>query len=110
MLSLACKRTTIADFIEQIHRAAGGYFDHPLVDATELTGEFNFTLSWTPKQNIPGAVPPPAAAAPAPVASDPSGLTVFEAIDRQLGLKVETQKRPMPVVVIDHLNQAPTEN
>jgi uncharacterized protein (TIGR03435 family) len=30
------------------------------------------------------------------------GLTVFEAIDRQLGLKVELQKRPMPVVVIDH--------
>jgi uncharacterized protein (TIGR03435 family) len=110
LLSLACKRTSIADFVEQIHRAAGGYFDHPLVDATELSGDFNFTLSWTPKQNIPGAAPPPAAAAPAPVASDPGGLTVFEAIDRQLGLKVETQKRPMPVVVIDHLNQAPTEN
>jgi uncharacterized protein (TIGR03435 family) len=39
-----------------------------------------------------------------------SGLTVFEAIDRQLGLKVETQKKPMPVVVIDHVNQVPTEN
>jgi uncharacterized protein (TIGR03435 family) len=44
------------------------------------------------------------------VATEPSGITVFEAIDRQLGLKVETQKRPMPVVVIDHVNQAPTEN
>jgi uncharacterized protein (TIGR03435 family) len=106
----------MAEFTKQIHQFAGGYFDHPAVDATELKGTYNFTVSWTPKQNIPGgppAVPKDgavAAAGPSAVATEPSGITVFEAIDRQLGLKVETQKRPMPVVVIDHVNQAPTEN
>ena len=115
MLSVTCKKTTMPEFIEQIHRFAGGYFTRPLVDATELTGAYNFTLSWTPKQNIPGgAASPKDATAPTAgatgVASDPGGITVFEAIDRQLGLKVETQKRPMPVVVIDHVNQVPTEN
>jgi uncharacterized protein (TIGR03435 family) len=116
MLFLTCKNTTMVKFAEEIHQAAGGYFNHALVDLTELTGAYNFTLSWTPKQNIPGAAPPPSAPAAAAatgstaVASDPGGITVFEAIDRQLGLKVETQKRPMPVVVIDHLNQKPTEN
>jgi uncharacterized protein (TIGR03435 family) len=44
------------------------------------------------------------------VATDPTRITVFEAMDPQLGPKVETQKRPTPVVVIDHVNQAPTEN
>jgi uncharacterized protein (TIGR03435 family) len=47
----------------------------------------------------------------APMASDPSGgLSIFEAIEKQLGLKLETQKRPLPVVVIDHLEQKPTDN
>jgi uncharacterized protein (TIGR03435 family) len=44
-------------------------------------------------------------------ASDPSGsLTLFEAIEKQLGLKLEMQKRPEPVVIIDHLEEKPTEN
>jgi uncharacterized protein (TIGR03435 family) len=49
---------------------------------------------------------PPAAG----IASEPGGITLFEAINRQLGLKVELQKKPMPVLVIDRVNQVPTEN
>jgi uncharacterized protein (TIGR03435 family) len=48
---------------------------------------------------------------PVPIASDRgSGLTVFEAVDRQLGLKLAATKHPMQVVVIDHINRTPTEN
>jgi len=44
-------------------------------------------------------------------APDPSGvLTIFEAVEKQLGLKLEKQKRTMPVIVIDHIEQKPTEN
>jgi uncharacterized protein (TIGR03435 family) len=44
-------------------------------------------------------------------ASLPSGdLTVFEAIDKQLGLKIEERKQPMPVIVIDHVERTPVEN
>jgi uncharacterized protein (TIGR03435 family) len=51
----------------------------------------------------------PAGAAPA--ASDPNGgLTLFEALEKQLGLKLEKQKRSLPVIVIDHLEQKPTDN
>jgi uncharacterized protein (TIGR03435 family) len=50
-------------------------------------------------------------AAPVAEASDPSGsLTIFEAVEKQLGLKLEMQKRPEQVVVIDHLEEKPTEN
>ncbi len=45
-----------------------------------------------------------------PSASDPTGtLTLFEAVEK-LGLKLEVHKRPMPVIVIDHMEQKPTEN
>jgi uncharacterized protein (TIGR03435 family) len=33
-----------------------------------------------------------------------------QALEKQLGLKLELQKRPMPVLVIDHVEQKPTEN
>jgi uncharacterized protein (TIGR03435 family) len=42
-------------------------------------------------------------------ASDPSNLlSLFDALTRQLGLKLETAKRPMPVLVIDHIDETPT--
>jgi len=47
----------------------------------------------------------------APAASDPSGSsTIFDGRGKQLGLKLEKQKRPMQVFVIDHLEQKPTDN
>ena len=46
-----------------------------------------------------------------PQASLPSaGLSLFDALIKQLGLKLEMQKRPTPVLVIDHVNQKPTDN
>jgi uncharacterized protein (TIGR03435 family) len=37
-------------------------------------------------------------------------MTIIEALDKQLGLKLETQKRPATVTVIDHVEQTPTDN
>jgi uncharacterized protein (TIGR03435 family) len=43
--------------------------------------------------------------------SDSSGaLTLFDAVNRQLGLKLEKQRRPVPVLVIDHIEEKPTDN
>jgi uncharacterized protein (TIGR03435 family) len=38
------------------------------------------------------------------------GLTLFGALSKQLALKLEVQKRPMPVPIIDHVEERPTEN
>jgi hypothetical protein len=43
-----------------------------------------------------------------PAGSD--GISVFDAADKQLGLKVELQKAPGPVVVVDSVNRKPTDN
>jgi uncharacterized protein (TIGR03435 family) len=46
-----------------------------------------------------------------PSASDPSGgYTIFEAVDKQLGLKLKPEKRTEKVIVVDHMETTPTEN
>ncbi len=84
------------------------------MDTTGLDGAWDFTLSFSTagvarNGGAPAAGPGGDAAALA--ASDPSGaVTLFEAVTKQLGLKLEMQKRPMPVLVIDHVEEKPTEN
>jgi uncharacterized protein (TIGR03435 family) len=50
----------------------------------------------------------------APGGNDPSdpigGASLFNAIQRQLGLRLEEQKRSQPVFVIDHIDEKPTDN
>lgn len=72
-----------------------------VVNKTGLTGRYDLTLRWTPDD----APPPLLNGAPDPNA--PPGL--FTAIQEQLGLKLESGKGPVPVLVIDHIEK-PSEN
>jgi uncharacterized protein (TIGR03435 family) len=111
---LTCQNTTMAQLAERL-RGMTQDLSWPLSDATELEGGWDFTLTFTMAMmpamaRGPGGDAGPGGAA-LPSASEPtSGLTVFEAIEKQLGLKLNMQKRPMQVIVIDHLEQKPTEN
>lgn len=99
-------------FVEELRMYGTGLSIQPL-DSTGLDGGWDFTLSWNRRAGMNTAPPRVAEAArDAPVtATDPDGgLTLFEAIDKQLGLKLEMQKRPVPVFVIDHLDEKPTDN
>lgn len=96
LIHWSCKATTMAQFGEQFHRYAGGYLDHSVVDETGLTDAYNFDLNWTPKGRITPQAPTADGAA-----RDPGGLTFFEAAERQMGVKFESQKRAMKVIVID---------
>jgi uncharacterized protein (TIGR03435 family) len=79
--------------------------DKPVVDKTGVTGEFDFTLKWMPDESqfngMGFRVPVPDGTAPLP------GL--FTAIQERLGLKLEPQKIPAEVLVIDHVER-PSEN
>ncbi len=110
-----CQNVTMAQFAEKLRGVAQGYIDHPVVDLTGLTGSYDFSARWAPRGRTlgrVGAVPAGGGdAGPAPSSPDPTAeLTVFEAMERQLGLKLAVQKHPMPVVVIDHVERKPTEN
>jgi uncharacterized protein (TIGR03435 family) len=62
-------------------------------------------LTWAPSQKP--ALPPPLSD---PLAQDPSqNASIFAAIQEQLGLKLDNQRGPVDVVVIDSIQQ-PTEN
>jgi len=104
---------TMTQFAERIQRIApGDVHNIPVLDGTELEGAWDFTLSFSPFMNrAGGGRGGEEASGPVPSASDPSGgITIFEAVEKQLGLKLQMQKRTMPVLVIDHLEQKPTEN
>jgi uncharacterized protein (TIGR03435 family) len=42
-------------------------------------------------------------------AAAPSGISVFEAVEKELGLKLVKQKRSIPVIVVDHVDEKPLE-
>ena len=108
IVTYACQNTTMAQLAEKVRSAAPGYIIHPVVDLTGLKGAFDFTITWTPSQLLAAAAG--RGADPAVASTPTGGLTFFEAIDRQLGLKLESQKHPQPVMVIDHLERLPADN
>jgi uncharacterized protein (TIGR03435 family) len=80
----------------------------PIVDKVGLKGIYNFELKWSPAPNE-GNFTPNANNGFVPSPADPSGPTIFTALQEQLGLKLESSKGPVEVLVIDSV-QKPTEN
>jgi uncharacterized protein (TIGR03435 family) len=113
---VTCQNVTMAQFAELLPGIAPGYLHTQVVDSTGLAGGFDFTFSFSPAglfqlNQGKGGEEGGTAAGPVPEASLPSGaLSLFDALTKQLGLKLEMQKRPTPVLVIDHVNQKPTDN
>lgn len=107
---------TMAQFAAQLQDIAPGYIKVPVLDATGLEGSWDFTVNFSPAGLFQagrggGARGGDAAAAPSGEASEPTGgLTLPEAIEKQLGLKLVLQKRTVPVLVVDHVEQKPTDN
>jgi len=109
---------TMAQIGDELQRVAAGYIYGPVLDSTGIKGSWDFTLSFSSVGQTRAAAAGGGSAsadgsssAGASTASDPTGaLTLFDAVNRQLGLKLEKQKRPVPVLVIDHIEEKPTEN
>ena len=81
-----------------------------VIDRTGLSGTFDVDLKWAPDPALGGAGPfgglppgPPGAAPPPPSQSD--APEIFTAIQEQLGLKLDSQRGPVDVLVIDHVEQ-----
>ncbi|HXS98298.1 MAG TPA: TIGR03435 family protein [Candidatus Limnocylindrales bacterium] len=84
-----------------------------VVDKTGLTGHYDFEATWYPDPSTfiappqpPGA---PAEQSPAMFRQMPSGPTVFDALKKQLGLRLEKTKVPVDHLVIDSIDKL-TEN
>jgi bla regulator protein BlaR1 len=71
-----------------------------VIDKTGLTGRYDFTLKWTPDPGAPGGEPVEGRDAPPP--SDSDGPSIFTALQEQLGLRLQSAKGPVEILVIDH--------
>jgi uncharacterized protein (TIGR03435 family) len=90
--------------LSQIANALANFLGRTVLDKTGLAGNYDANLSWTPDQ-MPQR--PPGAPEPPPI--DPNGPSVFTAVQEQLGLKLDSQKGPVAVLVIDRAER-PKEN
>jgi uncharacterized protein (TIGR03435 family) len=81
---------SIARLAQRLSYMSG--IDRPVVDKTGLTGKYDFTLDWSSSDE-------PSSTAP----------SIFTALQEQLGLKLESAKGPVAVLVIDHIER-PSEN
>jgi uncharacterized protein (TIGR03435 family) len=103
-------------------------FDRPVIDQTGLKGKYDFKLHYDPS-SMPGGRGGPmmglmmkdggAGPGPGPAGGGPSERitpdadappSIFNALQEQLGLKLEARKAPVEMMVIDHVEKTPTEN
>ncbi len=98
-----CRNITMAQFADWLAKGNGIGLTNLISDGTGLSGGWDFTLVYDPE--IMQQTPPNAEAG---VASDPTaGYSIFEAMEKQLGLKLRTTKGLRPVMVIDHIEEKP---
>jgi uncharacterized protein (TIGR03435 family) len=83
----------------------GQVLDRPVIDLTKLKGGYDFNLAYT--RDLPPGIGENALINGSPI--DTSGPTIFQALRQQLGLRLEAQKGPGEVLVIDRVEK-PTEN
>jgi uncharacterized protein (TIGR03435 family) len=94
---------TMAQFATQLSQLTRSL----VVDRTGLSGGYDLDLTWTPTPDqLPPGVPPPGLQPP-PI--DPNGPSLFTALQEQLGLKLDSTRGPVDVLVIDRIER-PTEN
>ena len=124
-MHMEASKVTMAQFCDLLSR----FMDKPVVDMTDLKGKYQVAIDLSMEDlrgmarkagmNIPAGPPPGQAGpagggeagrpAPADAASEPSGASIFQAV-QQFGLKLDPRKAPIDLIVIDHLEKTPTEN
>ena len=81
--------------------------DHIVIDETGLDRPYDITLTWTPDSTEPGGHSRPALAE---AGSDPGDVTLFQAMEQQLGLRLASAKAQRDVIVVDRAERVPVEN
>jgi len=98
LTGIAASSSQLAEALSDVTLNGSSIVNRPVLDKTGLTGLYDFTLSWLPD---PGQV--------GNAAGQGEGASIFTALVEQLGLKLEAQKGPVEILVIDHVEK-PSEN
>ena len=89
---ITCTNETMDDlakFLQNIQ--GGGFLNKPVVNSIQGKTAYDFELKWTPMQLLAKA--------------GADGVTLFDALDKQLGLKLSLQTAPRPALVVDSVNE-----
>jgi uncharacterized protein (TIGR03435 family) len=101
--AITCQNVTMAEFAGLLPTIVSDYLRAPVADMTGLEGRWDFTVGYSPQSMFNQAT---RGGGDAGAAITPTGvLSIFEAIDQQLGLELQPQKRMLPVMVIDSISE-----
>ena len=93
---VTCHNEIMEKFAGDVYAMAGGYLAEPVVDSTGLKGAYDFDLKWTGSESL--------------IRAGAEGISIFDAVDKQLGLKLTLGTAPRPVLTVDSANESPTPN
>jgi uncharacterized protein (TIGR03435 family) len=106
--------SALADILSRV-------LDRPVLDMSESKASYDIALEFTPDESTMGGMggmgmkmrmagPGPGPAADHANAEGAAAPNIFTAIQEQLGLKLESRKAPVEILVVDHAEKVPTEN
>ena len=87
--------------MDELAASLGNRVGRPVIDKTGLSGKFDFELSWVADLTLATGTPDPGA--------DVSGPSIFTDLQEQLGLRLDSQKGPIEMFLIDRAEK-PAEN
>ena len=90
---VAGKKVTMGLLAGSMGGPASGIMDRPIIDRTGLAGTFDVNIEWAPPISGPGLTP------------DPNGPTFNQALEDQLGLRLEPTTAPVRSLVIDRIER-----
>lgn len=99
--------------LSELTQMLGNQLKKPIVDKTGLTGKYDFVLEYAPDMAGMGKGPmgpgPGDGGAP-PAGPEESGPDLVTAMREQLGLRLDSKKLPVDLLVIDKVDRVPVEN
>ena len=108
---VTCQNVTMEEAGKLFPTFAAWYLHYPVVDRTGLKGGWDFTLSWSSGDHMPVSGAQDPTDGQSTTAAAPNGaVSFYDAVSKELGLKLVKEKRPEPVLVIDHIDEQPTPN
>lgn len=90
----SCRNVTMAAFAQRLRALAGDYLVEPVIDGTGLEGSWDMDLRWNGRARI--------------LPTGTERVTIFDAVQKDLGLTLTLKDSPRSVLVVDRVNQQPT--
>ena len=104
------RRGVSTDTALRLARVLGTRLDRFVRDDTRLEGNYEFNITFTPDEVLDLVASRPATQVPTAIGSDgipidPNGPSLMTALREQLGLRLDSRRGPVEVLVIDHVER-----